>query len=93
MGLVEDDDVVAVQVAVGEHLGEEGAVGGELEAGAGRRAVVEADGVADDAAERGADFGRDALGERDGGDAAGLGADDARLGPRDVGLEQELWDL
>ena len=91
--LVQDDDVVRVEVAVAEHLGEEGAVGRILEARTARGAVVEPDRVADEAAELLAHLGRDALGERGGGDPAGLGADDSGCLARDRGAYEELRDL
>lgn len=91
--LVEDDDVVRVEVAVAQHLGEQGAVGRVLEAGGATRAVVEPDRVADEVAEGDAGFSGDALGERDGGDSPRLGADDPRAFARGVGAEEELGDL
>lgn len=76
--LVEDDDVVRVEFAIAQHLGEQGTVGRVLEAGGATRAVVEPDRVADEAAEGDAGLGGDALGERDGGDSTRLGADHPR---------------
>ena len=91
--LVEDDDVVRVEVAIAQHLGEQGTVGRVLEAGGATRAVVEPDRVADEAAEGDAGLGGDALGERDGGDSTRLGADDPRTFARGVGAEEELRDF
>ncbi len=78
MGFVDDDGVVSEEVAVLLGLGEEHAVGHQLQRVQRRAVIAEADFAAD--AGRGADlradlFG-DASGDCAGGDAAGLGVGD-----------------
>lgn len=46
MGLVDDDGVVLIEKAVALHLGEQDAVGHQLDGGGLRHAIVKADGVA-----------------------------------------------
>ena len=92
MGLVDDDRVVAPQVTVALHLGEQDAVGHHLDQRVARRVVGEPHLVADGAAELDAELLGDALGHRPGGDPAGLGVAD---GPLDAAteLEADLGEL
>ncbi len=76
MRLVDDDRVVLAQIAVALGLGEQDAVGHQLDVGARAQPVVEADLVADRAAELGLEFLRDARRGRARGDAARLGVAD-----------------
>ena len=78
VGLVDDDRVVATQHRVGLDLGEQDAVGHELDQGGGAGLLGEAHLVADDAvaADGGAQFAGDALGD-------GAGRDTPRLGVAD----------
>ena len=76
MGLVEDQRVVAQQTAVALDLGEQDAVGHQLDQCAVAGLVGESDGVADGLAERGAQFVGDALGHGAGGQSARLGVPD-----------------
>ena len=76
MGLVDDQRVVAPQLAVALQLGEQDAVGHHPHERAVADAVVEAHGVADDVADRRAQLLGDALGDRAGGDPARLGVAD-----------------
>ena len=76
MCLVEDQGVVAQQAAVALDLGEQDAVGHQLDQRAVAGLVGEADGVADRLAERAAQFVGDALGDGAGGQPAGLGVAD-----------------
>ena len=76
MGLVEDQRVVAQQAAVALDLGEQDAVGHQLDQGAVADLVGEADRVADHVAERGAQFVGDALRDGAGGEPPGLGVPD-----------------
>ena len=79
--LVDDDRVVGTQQRIALRLGEQDAVGHQLDAGAGREPVLEADLVADDLAERRLQLLGDAPGDARGGDAARLGvADQAAAG-------------
>ena len=70
--LVDDDRVVGAQQRIALRLGEQDAVGHQLDAGAGRQPVLEADLVADDLAERRLQLLGDALGDARRGDAARL---------------------
>ena len=63
VGLVEDDRVVLAQLAVAIELGEQHAVGHQLDPGVGLRPVVEAHLVADDPAELDAELVGDPLGD------------------------------
>ena len=76
MRLVEDQRVVAQQAAVALDLGEQDAVGHQLDQRAVAGLVGEPDGVADGVAERGAQFVGDALGDGAGGEPARLGVAD-----------------
>ncbi|QKK06685.1 MAG: hypothetical protein HND58_12015 [Planctomycetota bacterium] len=92
VGLVDDDGVVAAELAVGLQLGEQDAVGHDLDVGRGVGGVVESDLEADLAAEGGAEFVGEAGGDGAGGDAAGLGvADHATDAP--AGLQTEEREL
>ncbi len=92
VGLVDDERVVFVEAGVGLRLGEEHAVGHDLDIGVMRGPVLEPDLVADRPAQGLAELLGDAVGDGDGGDAAGLGAADLadRAAPR---LEAHLRDL
>ena len=76
MRLVDDDRVVAREVRVGLDLGQEDAVGHELDEGAGRGLLGEAHLVSDDPAQLDAELVAQALGDRAGGQAARLGVPD-----------------
>ena len=76
VGLVEDDRVVLPQHPVVRDLGEQHAVGHELDQRAVRDLVAEAHLVADDVAQRAAELLGDALGDAAGGDPARLGVAD-----------------
>jgi hypothetical protein len=95
VGLVDDDRVVAAQVAVALQLGEQDAVGHQLDPAGATRLVGEADLVPHGLAELGAQLAGDALGDRTRGDPARLGvADDAvpaTLAPAE--LETDLGQL
>ena len=91
VGLVDDDRVVLAEVAVALQLGEQDAVGHQLDPAGLRRAVGEADLVADDVAELGAELLGDPLGHRARGDPARLGVADqlAALGRAEPAAELE----
>ncbi len=92
VGLVDDDRVVAAQVAVALHLGEQDAVGHDLDEGVAAALVGEADLVADGGAELDGQLLGQALGDGAGRDAPRLGvADDAVEAPAE--LEADLRDL
>ncbi|GAA3301218.1 hypothetical protein GCM10020295_43960 [Streptomyces cinereospinus] len=93
VGLVDDDRVVGAQLAVGLDLGEQDAVGHQLDEGGVRVHLVgEADLPSDGLAERGVQLLRHPLGDRAGGDPAGLGvADHAADAPAE--LHADLGDL
>ena len=76
MGLVDDDRVVLAEVAVALQLGEQDAVGHQLDPAGLAGAVGEADLVADDVAELGAELLGDPLGHRARRDPARLGVAD-----------------
>ena len=84
--LVEDQRVVAQQPAVALDLGEQDAVGHQLDQRAVAGLVGEPHGVADGVAERGAQFVGDALGDGAGGEPARLGVPD---GAADAAAEFE----
>ena len=92
VGLVDDQRVVPVQVAVAGDLGEQDAVGHELDQGVVAGLVGEPDLVADGGAELGAGLLGDALGDGAGGDAAGLGVADL-AGDAAAELEADLGQL
>ncbi len=75
--LVDDQGVVVVQKAVALDLGEQDAIGHQLDRGLGAHPVMEAHLVADRRPEFGAEFLRDPAGEAARGDAPGLGMTDA----------------
>ena len=77
MGLVHDNGVVFEQVGIGLGLGEQHAVGHDLDAGLGCSLVAEADFAADIAAVGYAQFLRNAAGDGERGDATRLGDGDA----------------
>ena len=79
VGLVDDDRVVAPQVAVPLELGEQDAVGHHLDQRVARRVVGEPDLVPDGAAQLDPELLGDALGNRSSGDPAGLGVTDGAL--------------
>src|SRR5690606_5376902 len=92
VGLVDDDRVVGAQEPVVLELGEEDAVGHELdEAGVGDL-VGEADLPAHGLSQRGAELLGDALGDGAGGDPAGLGVAD-QTAHAAAELEADLGDL
>ena len=76
MGLVEDEGVVAQQAAVALDLGEQDAVGHQLDQRAVAGLIGEAHGVADRFAERRAQLVGDALRDGAGGEPARLGVAD-----------------
>ena len=76
VGLVDDDRVVLAQVPVALELGEQDAVGHQLDPALPRGAVGEAHLVADQVAELGAELLGDPLGDRAGRDPARLGVPD-----------------
>ena len=86
VGLVEDQRVVAQQAAIALDLGEQDSVGHQLDQCAVADLVGEPDGIADDVAERRAEFVGDALRDGSGGQPPWLGvadraADAATRGP------------
>ena len=90
--LVDDDRVVAAQVAVALHLGEQDAVGHHLDERVAAALVGEPDLVADGGAELDGQLLGEPLGDGAGRDAARLGvADDAVEAPAE--LEADLRDL
>ena len=91
VGLVDDDRPVARQQPVMARLGEEHAVGHELDARFGRGGVGEADLPAYQASQR-AEFLGDPGGHRGGGDAPRLGAADDQV-PAGKGLPGHLGEL
>ncbi len=92
VGFVDDQGVVFEEVVVGLRLGQEHAVGHDLDVGFPRRPVLEADLVAHRAAEGLAELFGDAIGDGHGGDPARLGAGD-HPGHAAPGLEAHLGDL
>ena len=92
MGLVHDERVVGREHAVADRLGQEDPVGHDLDVALLRGGVLEADLVADGAAERLAELLGDAAGDRLGGDAPGLGVADQPADPA-PGREAELGEL
>ena len=90
MSLVDDDRVVLGEVAILLGLGEEDAVGHELDQRALAGVVGEADFVADELAEPGVELLGDAGGDGAGGDSAGLGvADEAARAA--AGYKEASW--
>ena len=90
--LVDDEGVVAQQVAVAGDLGEQDAVGHELDQGRVGRVVGEAHLVAHRAAELDTELLGDALGHRAGGDPPRLGVADGAAHPA-AELEADLGQL
>ncbi len=86
VGLVEDEGVVAQQPAIALDLGEQDAVGHQLDQRGITGLIGEPDGVADCLAERGAEFVGDALGDRARGEPTRLGMAD---GAADAAAELE----
>jgi hypothetical protein len=86
VGLVDDQRVVAAEVAVGADLGQQDAVGHQLDGGVVAGLVGEPDLVADDVAEVGLELLSDPLGDRAGGDPPRLGVADL---PGDAAAELE----
>ena len=86
VGLVDDQRVVAAQVPVGADLGQQDAVGHQLDGGVVAGSVGEPDLVPDDVAEVGLELLGDPLGDRAGGDPARLGVADL---PGDAAAELE----
>ena len=93
MGLVDDDRVVAAQLAVALHLAEQDAVGHHLDPGGVAAVVAEAHLVADEAAELDLHLLGDPLGDRAGGDPPGLGVPDLRTSAATAELEAHLGHL
>ena len=93
MRLVDDDAVVGAQERVGARLGEQHAIGHELDARILRDVAGEAVLVADESAHGRLELARDALGHRDGGEAARLGAGDAASLRGEAELEGHLREL
>ncbi len=91
--LVHDDRVVGPEERVGARLGEEDAVRQELDARLRAERPRVAVAVADEAADGGLELVRDALGHRDGGEAARLGDGDAAALRAAPELEHHLWEL
>ena len=93
--LVDDDRVVATQLAVALELGEQDAVGHHLDPGVRRGPVGEADLVADLRPQRRLQLGREALRDRAGRDPAGLGVPDhpAAAARAAAELETDLGQL
>ncbi len=92
MRLVEDQRVVAQQPPVALDLGEQDAVGHQLDQRAVADLVGEAHGVADGVAERGVQLVGDALGDGAGGQPARLGVAD-RAADAAAELEADLGQL
>ncbi len=92
MGLIQDDRVVAAEHPVALDLGEQDSVGHQLDQRSVAGLVGEADLVADGLAQRGAELGRDALGDRSGGQPAGLRVPDLPADPA-AEFEAELGQL
>jgi hypothetical protein len=90
--LVQDDGVVLPEPGIALHLGQQDAVGHQLDRGAGLGLVGEADLVADVPAERRAELLRDALGHGARRDAPRLGVADP-LGAPPPHRETDLGDL
>jgi hypothetical protein len=90
--LVEDDRVVRREVPVALHLGQQDAVGHQLDQGVLADLVVEAHGVADGAAQRRAQLLGDPLGHRPRSQPARLGVPDHAADPT-AELEADLRDL
>ena len=90
--LVDDDRVVAAQVAVALQLGQQDAVGHHLDQRVAGGVVGEPDLVADRLAELGVELLGDPLGHRPGGDPPGLGVPDGAL-DAPAELEADLGDL
>ena len=92
MGLIDNDGVVLIEEAVALHLGEQDAVGHELDGGGLRDAVIETNGVADGLADFLVQFRGNAFGH-------GARCNTARLGmadepaPAAAQLETDLRDL
>ena len=90
--LVDDDRVVLPQLPVALQLGEQDAVGHQLQPRRLRGPVGEADLVADQLPQLGVELGGDPLGDRPRGDPAGLGVPDQALLPAPQ-LEADLRQL
>jgi hypothetical protein len=85
VGLVEDEGVVAKQAPVALDLGEQDAVGHQLDQRAVADLIGESHGVADCFAQRSAQLVGDALADRAGGQPSGLGVPDGAANtPTDV---------
>jgi hypothetical protein len=93
--LVDDDRVVGAQQRVALGLGEQDAVGHQLDAGAGGEPVLEAHLVADDLAERRLQLLGDPPGDARGGDPARLGVADqaAAVGAAPAHRQRDLRQL
>ncbi len=92
VGFVDDEGVVFGEQRVALGLGQQDAVGHELDVGVRAGAVVEADFAADFAAPVDVEFLGDAPGDGERGDAAGLGAADFGLDAQ-PGFEAHFGDL
>ena len=93
VGFVDDDAVVGAQKRVGARLGEQHAVGHELDARVFRDVPGEAVLVADESAYGRLEFVRDALGHRDGGEATRLRAGNAPSLRGEAEFEGHLREL
>ena len=91
--LVDDQRVVGLQQRIGLRLGQQDAVGHQLDRGAGLQPVLEAHLVADHLAQRRLQLLGDALGHRTGGDAARLGVADQAGAARPQAAAQLERDL
>ena len=87
--LVDDDRVVGAQQRIGLSFGEQDAVGHQLDAGAGRQAILEADLEADDLTQRRLQLLGDALGHARRRDASRLRVADQLAGVRLAAAEFE----
>ena len=91
--LVDDDRVVGREHRIALGLGEQDAVGHQLDRRAGRQAVLEADLEADDVAELRAEFRSDATRGRGGGETTRLGVTDQSLAAGTAPATERETDL
>lgn len=93
VSLVQHNDIVSLEISVGEHLGEEGSIGGELQASTLATLVVETNSVSDERSYTATDLGGYTGGEGEGGDSTRLGNNDARSLARGGRAHECLWDF